>query len=240
MAVVEGQAMWVMVESQVNKLGQSLKTNRAPLEMMLPLMGKVAADAYPVFSKAPLYLRETLVFPYSAGLLFQQAAVEKFGQQGVAEVLRRPPETTQQVLHPELWLAPPPVARPALPPLPPGPKLKRVIDGTIGELDFRILFTQYGSEKEGAEAAAGWRGGAFELLEKGQSGRTTLRWSAAWASPEAAARAFGLYRRVLQGKWKKFEVKEDGPGVLAGVGDDGPFRITLTGDTMAAVEGVLR
>jgi hypothetical protein len=67
-----------------------------------------------------------------------------------------------------------------------------------------------------------------------------LRWASSWASPEAAARAFALYRKVLQGKWKRFDVASDGPGLLAGTGDDGTFRLQLTGNSVSALEGIVQ
>ena len=76
LAVVEGQAMWVMLEWQMRRTGSSLKNNRAALDLMLPMMGRMAAEQFPVFSTAPLYMKETLLFPYSAGILFQQSAIE--------------------------------------------------------------------------------------------------------------------------------------------------------------------
>jgi hypothetical protein len=40
-----------------------------------------AAQQYPVFSQAPLYIRESLVFPYSDGLAFQDAVFRKLGSE---------------------------------------------------------------------------------------------------------------------------------------------------------------
>jgi hypothetical protein len=238
LAVVEGQAMWIMLESQMRKMGSTLKDNPAALEMMMPAMGKLAAESYPVFSKAPLYLRETLIFPYSGGLMFQQAALAKFGKLGFAEVLKNPPVSTQQVMQPETYfsrLAP----RKMKPPPFPGQKhYDLVSEGNIGELDFRILFEQYTSAQEAEAVVPAWRGADFELLEEKKNMTTVLRWSSAWDSPESARKALGLYRRVLAGKWKSMKVTSETETEVRGVGDDGEFVLTLDGPVLSAVEGL--
>lgn len=102
LAVMEGQATWLMSEFLARRTGRSLKD--AP--MLVTLMSRasdLASGQYPVFSRAPLYLRETLMFPYRDGLLFQQAVIEKLGMAGFAEVFRKPPVSTQQILHPEKY-----------------------------------------------------------------------------------------------------------------------------------------
>ena len=70
------------------------------LELMTESIQTSAAE-YPVFSKAPLYIRESLTFPYVSGMLFQNAVFEKLGRESFSEVFVHPPVSTQQILHPE-------------------------------------------------------------------------------------------------------------------------------------------
>src|SRR5262245_50854270 len=62
MAVMEGQATWLMTEALSRRAGQSISTNRSLLDVMSggPDGG---SSQFPVFNSVPLYLRETLVFP---------------------------------------------------------------------------------------------------------------------------------------------------------------------------------
>ncbi len=239
LAVVEGQAMWIMLESQVQRMGGgSLATNRTALDLMLPAMGQLAAESYPVFAHAPLYLRETLVFPYTAGLLFQQAAVERFGKQAFSEVLRHPPNTTSEVLHPGRWPAAAVAAAPALPAVENPKSMKKISSGTLGELDLRILLKQYASEKEADQVAPLWRAGAFELLENRKNRHPTVRWAVALESPEAAQRFLSLYARVIEGKWRTAAFDERSPSLLLGRGEAGGFRIAAEGSVVRGVEGL--
>jgi hypothetical protein len=240
MAVVEGQAMWIMIESQMRKVGSSLKDNRATLDMMLPAMGKMAAESYPVFTGAPLYLRETLLFPYTAGLMFQQAVFEKSGKAAFAEVLRKPPASTQQVLHPERYfegLAP---TQPALPAMEGLNEYDNLTTGSVGELDFRILLQQYTDEKQAAALAPKWRGGTFDVLEHKKDKHTVLRWAVEWETEEAAREFVRMYRKVLEGKWKQCKVGEESAVLLKGTGDDGEFAVRVEGKRVSGIEGMQR
>ncbi|MBI5281376.1 MAG: hypothetical protein HY858_06810 [Candidatus Solibacter usitatus] len=238
LAVVEGQAMWIMLEWQMRRTGQSLKGNTAAIEAVLPSMGQLAAETYPVFSGAPLYMRETLMFPYTAGMMFQQAAVEKYGQKGFAEVLQKPPVSTRQVIHPEVYFSGQTPVAASLPEVETRSEYRVLTKGSIGELDFRVLFQQYGAEKQAREAAAAWRGAAFELLEHRKEGRAVLRWGSEWSGEASAREALKLYGRVLEGKSKGLRWKEQGETRLRGSNEDGEFEVAVEGASLRAVEGM--
>ena len=99
LAVMEGQASWLMAEYLARKAGQSLATSPALLDTMAHSIESGASE-FPVFESEPLYLRETLTFPYSQGLLFQNAVYQRMKQKAFEEVFRKPPVSTQQILHP--------------------------------------------------------------------------------------------------------------------------------------------
>ncbi|MBK5294032.1 MAG: hypothetical protein JJE04_20445, partial [Acidobacteriia bacterium] len=204
-AVMEGQATWLMSEQMAKRLGQSLVD--APL--LVEAMSRMAANsgaAFPVFEKVPLYMKESLVFPYSKGMLFQQAVVKKMGKQGFQEVFRRPPFTTQEILHPEKYFDRV-VPEKVLPPTPAGKNWKELVDGTIGEFDHGILLQQYSDNDAGLEVS--WRGGRYRIWEHKKTKRSVLGYATAWESEAAAAKMMQAYRRVLQGKWKKFSVSSE-------------------------------
>lgn len=238
MAVVEGQAMWIMLEAQLKKMGASLVNSGNMLDMVSTSMAGSMKGMFPIFDSAPLYLKQTLMFPYVGGLRFQQKAVEKYGKQGFSEVLRRPPSTTREILHPEVWLANVKPARPALPAFEDAKHYARLTSGTVGELDFQILFTQYVSEKEASRVAPFWRGGVFDLLENKQDKRAILRWATTWENEAAARDFFKLYQAVLAGKWKSYTPGKQAASTLQGTGDDGAFRLVLSGSTVTGIEGL--
>lgn len=238
MAVVEGQATWLMYDSQMSKMGMSLIDNSEALQMMALAGSNLAEGMFPVFEKAPLYLRETLLFPYTAGLLFQQAAIQRLGKKAFSEVMTRPPATAREILHPEIWLSGWKAEQPPLPRMERQGEYKELTSGSVGELDWRILFEQYAGRDEALAIAPGWRGGTFELLEHKKDGRLVLRFAASWQDEETSKRFMRLYEKVLAGKWKKHEPRETTEDALAGAGDDGGYVIRRKGRMVSGIEGL--
>jgi len=57
----------------------------------------------PQFDKAPAFVRETLMFPYLTGLLFVESVRRSAPWPKVDEIFKSPPESTEQVMHPEKY-----------------------------------------------------------------------------------------------------------------------------------------
>src|SRR5436305_14825539 len=74
---------------------------------MLDQLAQVGAEGndFPVFTGAPLYIRESLVFPYSEGMRFQDAIYRERGRDAFDDVFRHAPQSTRQILHPASFLA---------------------------------------------------------------------------------------------------------------------------------------
>lgn len=236
MAVMEGQASWLMAEYMARRSGQSLKTSPALLEMMT--RADTSAEQFPVLAQAPLYIQESLLFPYTAGIRFQHRLYEELGQAAFAEVFRRPPISSQQILHPELYQKGFKPSSPRLPVLAPSRGYRGLAEGAIGELDHSILLRQFAGEDAAKRVAPGWRGGIYRLLEN-KAGRTVLLYASEWTDSETAAAFFRLYKRVLRKKWQRVEVSADTGDRFEGKSEDGRFAVRLQGLTVTSVEGLL-
>jgi len=236
LAVMEGQATWLMAEYLTRRTGQSLKDSPVLVRMM-SRAAELSAGQFPVYDNAPLYLRETLMFPYSQGMLFQHAVFEKVGQAAFAEVFRRPPESTRHILHPESYLSreTPETLRFPEVRVPRGFRL--LMEGSLGELDHALLLRQFAGVEEAEAIAPGWRAGLYRLWERKGDGRTLLVWASLWADEAAARRWFQAYQRVLRGKWKSYAPEGTGGDELRGRGDDGYFRIWREGRMVVGAEG---
>jgi hypothetical protein len=237
LAVMEGQATWLMSEFLARKSGQSLKSSPKMVEMMSKLSDSNGGQ-YPVFENEPLYLRETLVFPYTKGMLFQNAVFQRDGRQSFGEVFDRPPVSTQQIMQPDTYFK---GTKPTDPKLP-DPKLPRgyksLVGGTLGELEHRILLAQYLDEAAADEIAPHWRGCNFELVENKKAGRVALLYAVEWDSDDAARRYFEAYRQVMKKKWKQMTVSSESVDQVNGSGDDGRYELRRTGATVTSVEGL--
>lgn len=237
MAVMEGQASWLMAEYMARKMGQSLKENHAILDLMTG--GDLGSGMFPVFEKAPLYLRETLLFPYTKGMLFQNVVFERMDLTAFSEVFRNPPETTQQILHPEAYFAHKRPSQPPLPELPAAMKHWRELSaGTMGELDHTILLRQYLDKEKAAGLAPKWLGGRYRIVEQRKGGPSALQYVSDWDSPQAARNFFDAYKKILKGKWKSLEIAREQPDLFTGRGDDGEFQLRLNDTRVSSVEGL--
>jgi hypothetical protein len=136
---------------------------------------------------APAILRETLMFPYQAGLSFVEGVYAGGGWAAVNQLYRKPPTSTSQILHPELYTAgvqPVSVNVPAAPASLPGWAL--TTQDTLGELQLRVWLgsgTSGAAPDAAATAVSSWGGDRVALYD-GPNGqwavllRTTWRTSA--------------------------------------------------------------
>ena len=240
-AVMEGQATWLTWAYVASRQGGKAEV---PLTL-LDSLAKAAAGSsqMPVYAQAPLYFRESLVFPYTEGLRFQDAVYRKLGQRAFEQVFDRPPLSTQNILHPDTYLnksAPSTVHVPELRESI-GQEARRfsaLTEGDLGEFDISVMLRQYVDEKEGADAARHLRGAAFRLYENKKDKAPALAFVSEWDSPEAARRFFELYQRVLRGKWKQFELATSSEASYAGTGDSGKFEVHLLGANVQDLEGL--
>ena len=99
-AVLEGSAMAAMVDYILRGKGSVMDLPDIDASV---LMGDV--DTSSEFSKAPKIIQDELLFPYFAGAPFAQQLIKASkGWPGFYKVFENPPASTQQIMHPELYL----------------------------------------------------------------------------------------------------------------------------------------
>ncbi len=237
MAVMEGQATWLMSESMVRKMGQTLVNSPETVRLMSRMIGASGGE-FPIFDNAPLYMRESMLFPYTSGMQFQQAVVERLGKEAFPEVFRNPPSTTQEVLHPEHYFVRRDVERPKLAHLRHERGFRNLAEGDVGEFDYAVLLRQFATDDDVRRIAPAWRAGRYRLLEDKKDGRTVLLQTSVWESDEVARAFFEFYRKALKGKWDDMSVERENADFLQGTGDDGHFEVRLAGKAVYSVEGL--
>jgi len=130
----------------------------------------VLGSAFSTGPDLPPFLQAQLLFPYTGGMAFVQELVRRAGGRWTLVDLAdrtRPPDSTEQVLHPEKYLRveePLPVSLD----LRLGAGWRRTAAGVWGEWAT--------SQLVGEKAAAGWGGDRYELWERGGQGRLAMRW----------------------------------------------------------------
>ncbi len=236
-AVVEGQASWLMLAYDLKQAGQP--------PVPTPDMLKTVADSsessmieYPVLKGSPLYIQQSLLFPYTEGTLFFDAVYRKLGKQAFTTVFTNAPFDSAQILHPDRYFAHEKPANPALPTVSFKNQTKEITEGSVGEFDHQMLLRQYLGEAKATALAPHLRGGHFQILGVGKERRPVLEYASEWDSGEHAANFFASYEKTLEGKWKHCDISSRKENVLAGTGDNGYFVTRLVGDTVTSVEGL--
>lgn len=154
----------------------ALSEGDATLAELLYLQGLTAeeqaeffADSFDIeqeaFDAAPLFIQESLIFPYNNGLLFADRLYQSGGFDAIADAYASPPISTEQIIDPEDYPdeTPVSVATPNV-----------TLDGyeveyesTWGELGFALMFDQVLNTDTSDVAAGGWGGDAYQILFDG-------------------------------------------------------------------------
>jgi hypothetical protein len=167
-SLAEGDAMAGMMDIEAGGPGASLAI---PDELLATQM-RAGIMLMPSVAMIPPIMKASLVSPYTDGLVFVQQLRRRGGFAEVDRIWRRPPETTEQLLHLDKLDA----REPALPV--PGPPLdafgggfEKLFGDSNGEQGTSLAFQEWGSYKQASRAAAGWGGDHFDVLVRGDGKR---------------------------------------------------------------------
>jgi hypothetical protein len=190
-AVSEGQAMAVFVDYTLRPSGKTLADSPEIADRMKDLVADTTGS--PVMARAPLLLQQSLLFPYSDGLSFEQAVLVKAGKEAAyAGVLANPPSSSFEIMHPAAYLAHAPVPVVRLPDIHPllDPDYTPYDVGVMGELDVRILIELFGGQEMADALAPAWNGGVYYAAQ---------RKSAVTATEKESTASLGL---IYYSRWK--------------------------------------
>jgi len=203
-AVLEGQAMAVLVDYELKPLGRSILTNPDAVKKMADEQGSDADS--PVLARAPLVLHESLLFPYQEGLKFEVDMLQDKGAEGAyAGVLDRPPATSYEIMNPHAY------ERSVKVPLLTMPDVHGLLNadynpydvGVMGQLDVRMLTELFGGRELAAALTPAWDGGIYYVVQKksapdkDSTASIALLYLSQWKSPEAAAAFAKMYAGEL-------------------------------------------
>ena len=253
-AVVEGQAMVVLIDYMLAPTGQSLLESPQVAEALKQGM-LVGTDNSPQFVSAPLYLKEALIFPYRYGLDFEAALLKQGGKEkAFAGVFANPPTSTREIMEPQTYLNSEHVKAMPLPDYSSVFKNYDRFDiGAIGELDVALLIEQYAGADVSHEMYPHWRGGYYYAIRpKGDSTAPLgLMYASRWTNAEKAAEFAAIYAKSLENRYKRAHQVEDGKnmpvdlksmktltGRFTWLTEEGPVVIEARGDTVLVTESL--
>lgn len=233
-AVVEGQAMVVLLDYSLAPSGKSLLDSPQIADALKQGMLVGTPDS-PAFRDAPIFLKEELTFPYHYGLDFTGALLQAGGKElAYAGAFKNPPKTTREIMQPQTYLA-----HEKLQPI-------KMIDmerdfegyepfdiGAMGEFDVDVLIEQYAGRDEAARMYPEWRGGYYyagkpksEKPEKKSEKKSDISvpigvlYVSRWSSEPKAAEFAAIYAKGLAQRYQKHQalgadgkLAEDAPPV---------------------------
>jgi hypothetical protein len=173
-ALVEGDGIALMIEVMVAR--QRSKVDWANPAIAVAIQKAMSAPGVgnESIDRAPLAIREAMLFPYRAGFGFIAALRRRQPWSAVDAAFARPPRSTEQIIHPERYFADdPPISIDVRTPAAlPG---YTIVHSTVwGELGFGLWLRSQGVDERAAdEAAAGWGGDRTIVLARPGEHRVT-------------------------------------------------------------------
>jgi hypothetical protein len=254
-AVVEGQAEAVMVDYLLEPAGRSVWNAPEVLAELDADMLKGDPDSQ-VFKSAPLFLKESLTFPYRYGVEFVAAMGQDGGKpKAFADLFKNPPRTTRQIMEPKTYLS-----GEQIDPLP-VPNFREIFKnyerfdvGAMGEFDVSMLLDQYAGTETSHSIYPYWRGGYYYAARpKGDANAPLgLMYVSCWSTPEKAAEFAAVYAKSLGKRYQHvqdvaangdksaaaFDKLPEWKGAHQWITEEGPVVIKVEGDKVLVTESL--
>ncbi|HLG42508.1 MAG TPA: hypothetical protein VI643_04015 [Planctomycetota bacterium] len=204
----------------------------------------MAIPADPPKAETPRVLFNTLYFPYSLGYKFIDEVVKKREWKVASKMFQDPPLSTEQVLHPEKYLAaerdyPQDLSmnfsrlNKAM-----GAGWRRLDDNVQGEFTIRLIFEEFGFRRQGVAAASGWDGDRYAVYHRPKDDAVMSIWASTWDSEDEAKEFAGAYLELLQKKYEGFaEEGKRGGATVYTTKSDGKVLLERRGADVLFIEG---
>jgi hypothetical protein len=238
-SVLEGSAMAAMLEYMLRDKNLSLRD--LPDIDPSAFVGDMADT--PILQKAPPFIKDSLMFPYFAGLNFSIVVLKGGGWRSFDAVFARPPANTQQILHPEIYRAgkiPEPLNL-ELPDGAPGNSWTLLEQNHLGEFGWREVGKQYLEEQRAKDLAAAWDGDIYSTYEStsGQKeGKALLLFTRLRLASEVKTGDFFMqYSQALEKKYPTHTQVSTGKNYLSFDSPDGAVSFRCVAKECITQEG---
>ena len=204
-AVVEGQAMVVLLDYMLAPAHRNVADSPGMVDLMNDEMRSGTPDSVQ-YKNAPIFLKESLTFPYRYGIEFEAELLRAQGKEkAFSSPFQNPPRTSREIMEPRTYISGERVLPLEL------PDFKQIFKdydrfdiGAIGEFDVAVLAEQYAGEEASKKIYPNWRGGYYYSVHpKGNpAGPLGLMFVSRWASDKAAAQFAAIYARGMLQRYK--------------------------------------
>ncbi len=188
-ALAEGDGMAVMLDYLLEPAGKTF-LELPDLVFVMRSQLTLMESQFAVFREAPVYLKETLLFPYGYGAAFLQKARAN-GQPWAAvnKIYSDLPESTEQIMHPEKYFGS--RDRPKLLKSEEligslGDRWHEGYSAVLGEFSLFVLLQLHLPEEKARKAAEGWGGDRVVLVDEAQGQGSFVLLDSVWDTAQDA------------------------------------------------------
>jgi hypothetical protein len=194
LALVEGDATLAMSEYLLAHLSE------LSAEELAALVDGGSQDSEEAMNAVPPIIRETFIFPYINGLDFVSLLQEE-GWEAVDAAYADPPQSTEQILHPEKYLSRDEPQIIALPPLTDtlGTGWRLVEAETLGEFQTSLYLAQQVDQATADLASQGWDGDQYAVYA--QDGTILLAFATVWDTLTDREEFVSAYTQYAEAKF---------------------------------------
>ncbi|HEY7617367.1 MAG TPA: hypothetical protein VH744_11225 [Terriglobales bacterium] len=253
-ALVEGQAMVVLIDYMLVPMGQSMSSSPQIAEALKEGMLVGTADSIQ-FRNAPNFIKQALTFPYRYGLDFVAAVLAKQGKEkAFAGMFTNPPRSTRQIMEPATYLSGEKIEPLRLPDF---ARIFRNYErfdvGAIGEFDVALLVDEYAGSEASRQLYPQWRGGYYYAArpKDDTSAPLGLLYVSRWSNVERAAEFAAIYAKSLTKRYRRAReavsddskpLNLDALSTMTGshiwLTEEGPVVIVVEGETVLVTESL--
>ncbi|MFY9557787.1 MAG: hypothetical protein WAV47_24030 [Blastocatellia bacterium] len=205
-ALVEGEATLVMIEYDLEQQGMKLDVAKigALADSLIEQDSDSDSKSYPVLSRAPRVLKENLQFPYLYGAGFVGAVLKNRSWQGLDVTYHSLPASTEQIMHPDRFLARDNPIKIELADLAAslGAGWSKADADINGEFGYLVALAEFLPKGAAKTAAAGWGGDRYALYENKSTGGVLLAQYTTWDSDKDAKEFFDAYSERSEKRYK--------------------------------------
>ena len=249
-AVLEGQAMVSFADYIIRDTGKTLKDEPQVGDQLESGAGDMSDS--PVLARAPLVLQQALLFPYTAGLAFEQKILVQQGTAAAfAGVLANPPNSSFEIMNADAYIAHtavPVLVLPNVHPMLAEAGYEPYDVGVMGELDVRMTAELFGGRPLAEALASQWDGGIYYAAqrksaseaEKATTASLAFVYLSRWKNEDSARSFMTVFEEELPRQYdglkrrQKDEAGEDERVYSTGEGD---VVLSLKGNTLWVSEG---
>lgn len=201
-SLIEGDATYIE-ERYIESLG---------IEERAALYRYYASQELPDYDP---FVASLVLYPYSHGQRFVASLVTGEGMGYLADVYTDPPETTEQILHPETYRS---GEGPMDVDIVYDTPLEKLDENTLGEGMLRLFLDQHVTREQARNAAAGWGGDAYAYYASEDD--YMLVYVSRWDTEEDAVEFFNTYVMAIEA-WGDDYREIDRDGTLLHAANDG-------------------